>query len=60
MKFRYYVTDLFDGKIKGTNDEDTAKSLSGCEDYFIVDTQDGVWLNVDGPLDIESFEEVQS
>lgn len=34
---RYYITDLVDGCIKGTNDEQTAKDFSQSEDYYVDD-----------------------
>lgn len=57
MKFRYYITDLFDGIIKGTNDSQVAKDHSLCEDYFVVDTDTGQMLNYDeGLVDIQEIE----
>lgn len=43
-KYRYYVTDLFDGAIKGTDNEEAAKSYATCEDFFVVDSHTGEWL----------------
>lgn len=43
-KFRYYITDLFDGVIKGTDNKDTALSYAQCVDFFVVDTETGLWL----------------
>ena len=48
MKFRFYVTDLFQGSVVGTDSEEQAKNLAGCEDYFVVDTEHGVWLTPSG------------
>lgn len=50
MKFRYYVTDISDGTIKGTNDTVVATSLAECEDFFVVDTSTGQWLLSDGSM----------
>ena len=48
MKFRYYITDLFDGVIKGTNDTDIANNYAGSEDFFVVDSENGLLLQTDG------------
>lgn len=48
MAFRYYITDLMDGCIKGTNDEQTAKDFSQSEDYFVVDSERDEWLTSSG------------
>jgi len=48
MKFRYYITDLHQGLIRGTNDEENACNFAGCEDYFVVDSDTGEWLTADG------------
>ena len=45
MKYRFYVTNLFDGCIQGSNNEQAMKELSACEDFFIVDTESGQWLS---------------
>lgn len=44
MLFRYYIADTFDGCLKGTNDSSVAKNYADCDDYFVVDTATGVWL----------------
>lgn len=46
-KFRFYVTDLYDGDIKGTNDPESAKNFAQCEDFFVVDTETGTWLTAE-------------
>lgn len=48
QKFRFYVTDLHNGCIVGTNNAQDAHDLSACEDYFVVDTETGMWLTSDG------------
>ena len=48
MKFRYYITDTFDGLIRGTNDLEKAKNYALCEEYFVVDTESGDWLCAEG------------
>ena len=50
MKFRYYITNLVEGDITGTNNLDVAKNCAESEDYFVVDTEDGKWLQPDGEL----------
>ena len=51
MKFRYYITDLFDGIVKGANDEAVAKNHALCSDFFVVDSQEGVLLLESGEAD---------
>ncbi|MGK2829205.1 hypothetical protein ACSI5F_03750 [Ralstonia pseudosolanacearum] len=41
MKFRFYITNPFEGCVQGTNDEMRARELSACEEFFIVDTETG-------------------
>jgi hypothetical protein len=56
MKFRYYVTDLTDGSVKGTNSTKDADNLSYSEDFFVVDSETGEWLVADGERhDIEDI-----
>lgn len=47
-KFRYYIVDMFDGTITGTNNENTAQSYSFSEGFFVVDSQTNEWLMDDG------------
>lgn len=51
MKFRYYVTDLHNGSIRGTDDLDAAESFAESEDYFVVDTGTGEWIQPEGIRD---------
>ena len=44
MKFRYYITDLYDGAIRGTNSYEIAADHSMCEDFFVLDSETGIWL----------------
>ena len=55
MKYRFYITDLYNGVIKGTDDEALARTLAQVEDYFVVDTQTGEWLAVGEDSPIEEF-----
>jgi hypothetical protein len=57
MKFRYYITDLFEGIIVGTDDYSAAAELAECEDYFIVDAETGNMLTSSGKL--HSIEELK-
>lgn len=53
MKFRYYITDLHEGHIVGTDDEEKARELSTSEDYFVLDASTGEWMNIDGRTPVE-------
>ena len=54
MKFRYYITDTFDGVIKGTDDSEVATSYAASSDFFVIDTVTGKCLQEDGEaVDIE-------
>lgn len=56
-KFRYYITDLFDGVIRGTDNDETANSFASCEDFFVVDTHSGEWLASDNDrLEVQEVE----
>ena len=52
MKFRYYITDTFDGAIVGTDDDQKAKDYAASEDFFVVDTSTGMWMQPDGAQEI--------
>lgn len=45
MNFRFYITDLLDGNIQGTNEAALAEEISASEDYFVVDALLGEWLH---------------
>ena len=51
MKFRYYIADPFEGVVKGTDDEAVAKNYAACFDFFVVDSQEGVFLLESGEAD---------
>jgi len=56
MKFRYYITDLMDGKVAGTNDAAVAEDCSWSEENFVVDTETGTWLCSGGEkIDIQEM-----
>jgi hypothetical protein len=43
-KFRFYITDLFEGVITGTDDEAMARRLALSEDFFVVDSENNLWI----------------
>ncbi len=51
MKFRYYITDVYEGIIRGTDDEDDAYNFASSDEYFVVDSEAGEWLTIDGVRD---------
>lgn len=57
MKFRFYIAELFNGQVVGTNDQETARDLAMSEEYFVIDSETGRWLVLDNTT-IE-IEEVQ-
>ena len=48
MKFRYYITNTFNGDVEGTNNTDKAEELAACEEFFVVDSDSGEWLQASG------------
>jgi hypothetical protein len=53
MKFRFYITDICNGCIRGTNSVEDSETFAACEDYFVVDTETGEWVNFGGRSPIE-------
>ena len=51
MKFKYYITDISNGEVLGTNQEDVAKALAKSEEFFVVNSETGVWLLYDGRVE---------
>lgn len=47
-KFRYYITNPFNGCIEGTNNETVAISCASSEDFFVLDAETNEWLLSDG------------
>ena len=43
-KFRFYITDLYEGAITGTDDETLARRLALNEDFFVVDSENNLWI----------------
>ena len=48
MKYRYYVTDLFEGAIVGTDSTEDAELLAQSEEHFVIDSETGEWLTTKG------------
>jgi len=60
MKFRYYITNVYEGVIDGTNSPNVAKEFSLDEDYFVVDSEAGEWLRPDGTQNsVKDVEEIK-
>lgn len=58
-KFRFYITDLNDGRVKGTNNESIAASYAYCEDFFVVDSEAGKWIAGNEILEVEEIDAVE-
>jgi hypothetical protein len=41
MKFAYYITNLHDCTVQGTNDAGVAQQLAECEEFFVVHAKSG-------------------
>lgn len=52
MKFRYYIIDLTEGTIIGTNSSAVADHYAVCDDFFVIDAKDGLLLQDDEELEI--------
>lgn len=48
MKFRYYITDIGEGIVFGTDSEDDAKDYATSCDFFVIDASTGKWFTDDG------------
>ena len=59
MTFRFYITDLYDGAIRGTNDEELAREYSLNEDCFVADTEKGLLLTSTGEETIKEIERLE-
>lgn len=54
--FQYYICDLDNGEVKGTNEEQLASELAQSEDYFVIDARYNQWITCSGiPSEIEEF-----
>ena len=56
-KFRYYVTDLNSGSLRGTNKGDVANSFAMLDDFFVVDSETGMWLGFGDAVPVEDMEQ---
>lgn len=45
MKFRYYIGDVRNATWSGTDDPDLANDLSLSDDFFVIDSETGIWLD---------------
>jgi hypothetical protein len=52
-KFDFYITNLFTGKVEGTNDKAVAENLAQCEGFFVVDAGLGQQLTPSGCFDVD-------
>lgn len=52
MAFTFYITDLYNGVLKGTNDETLAKEYAKNEDIFVVNSETGMWLLPDSEVEV--------
>ena len=59
MTFRFYITDPYDGALRGTNDEELAREYSLNADFFVADTEEGLWLTPTGDETIEEIERLE-
>ena len=59
-KYKYYITDITNGEVVGTDDRDLAISYAESEDFFVVDAEAGQWIQTDGEaVDVESAREIE-
>lgn len=64
-KFRYIVVSLFDGKVRGTNNRETAESWAVSEEDWIVDIEhlyvdyDDSNLGILKAVDIEELPQIE-
>jgi len=48
IKFTYYVIDIVNGVVLGTNDLHTAEHWAAADDNFVIDAANATWLFSDG------------
>jgi hypothetical protein len=48
MLFKFYITSMFTGDIRGTNDKDLAYNIALSEDDFVLDIENNCWVLSDG------------
>lgn len=57
-KFRFIITNLFDGCLQGTNDGSVANLLAENEDFYVFDSETHEWLHADGSrMPIEDYQQ---
>lgn len=56
MKYRYYIVDLMEGVVVGTNSRPIADDFAECEDYFVVDAQEGLLIQEGEGVEINDAE----
>lgn len=44
MKFKFLIIDLSEGSVSGTNEEIVAKEFAQSDDYYVVNTETGIWM----------------
>ena len=54
--FRFIITNTFTGSLQGTNNAETAHSLSECEDFFVYDSEKKAWLSMGEYVEIPEIE----
>jgi hypothetical protein len=41
---RFYIVDMREGEVRGTDSETTAKDYAQSEDHFVIDSRTDKWL----------------
>lgn len=57
MKFRFYITDMTEGEVFGTNSPSTADEFRASPDHFVVDAEQGEWLSMSGSKAVKDIED---
>ena len=60
-QFRFVITDLFSGTIKGTNNAKKAYAYAQCDEWFVYDTQNfvQVFYDADNAFVAAPIEEIE-
>lgn len=58
--YKYYITNMFEGAIEGTNDKEVAYDTSMSTDYFVLETATGKWVTMGEPAEVKPFNTTQS
>lgn len=48
MRYRYYITNLLEGDIKGTDNPEIANQFAESDDYAVLDSETGEGLLLPG------------